>query len=90
MTEATEKKPLTLQEMRQKYIGKRFCIYAGKNRGVIGKCRWIDMHQVTVDGQVHKWLDWRIEVNGYSYWARSDQIIRIKDEPEENPFRDHW
>lgn len=91
MTESTaEKKPMTLQELRRKYIGKRYCIYAGPNRGIIGKCRWIELNQIDIEGKTHKYLRWRIEVDGFSYWASSDQIVRIKDEPEENPYYSGW
>ena len=86
----TEKKGLTIQELRRKYIGKRYCIFAGPHRGLIGKCRWIEPQQATIDGQTTKWLRWRIEVDGYSYWALTEQIIRIKDEPEENPYYCGW
>ena len=95
----TEDEKTTVNELRKKYIGRRFCIYKGINRGLIGKCRWIEARTMKVLGESHTSIWYRLEVpegDGYyfpkvkSYWEIEDNIIRIQDEPDEIPFRSGW
>lgn len=99
METTNELQGLTVPELRRKYISKRFCIYRGKERGVIGVCRWIEPRSITALGKTHTTNWFRIEVevsDGYhypmhkSYWAMEDEIIRIQDEPDEVPFFSGW
>lgn len=99
MDEKDNKTNLELLELRRKYLGKRFCIYRGKYRGNIGKCRWIESKSIEVSGKIITSIWYRIDVqesNGYyfpktkSYWAMEDQIIRIQDEPDEVPYYSGW
>lgn len=86
-------------ELKKKYIGKRFCIFKGTDRGHIGVCRWIEPKSLQVDGETYISTWYRIEVEcgdglyypkRKSYWAREDQIIRIQDEPDEVPYYSGW
>lgn len=90
-----EAKGMTVREMRQKFIGKRYCIFSGIDRGLIGKCKWIEERELKVENETHKFIWWRIEVEEYqyhwkSYWVTTDQIIRIQDEPDEVPYYSGW
>lgn len=94
----TEAEGLNLKELRKKYIGKRFCIFRGIDRGLIGKCRWIEERTFTVPEGTFTVKWYRIEVDisdGYytqkkSYWASESDIIRIQDEPDEVPYYSGW
>ena len=88
-----------LKELLRKYIGKRFCIFKGENRGNIGKCKWIEARTLSALGETKTFYWYRIEV-GFndggryptyrSFWASEDQIIRIQDEPDEVPYYSGW
>lgn len=88
--EQIESSGMTLQEMRQKYIGRRFCIIEGKHRAIIGKCKWIEPRKVSALGETKTFIWFRLETEDKSYWAMMSQIVRIKDEPDEVPYYSGW